>query len=173
MGRAHRAPPFRRHGHQGMVHAEQGVGIEPVQVDGALPRRRARQVPLQVQQVSTFIWLHTVFFKLRLEIGELVASASRQFEHGLRFRFCFYDLDNREHVDVGGHSIVFVSRVFGFSPCVFRVLDEAVVFWRFAKSLGLCMCRRRCDLLSDLEATFRSWFIADGVSAVLELRCWD
>lgn len=88
-----------------MVHAEQGVGIEPVQVDGALPRRRARQVPPQVQQVSTFIWLHTVFFKLRLEIGELVASASRQFEHGLRFWFCFYGLDNREHVDVGGHFI--------------------------------------------------------------------
>lgn len=45
MGRAHRALPFRRHDHQGMMRAEQGLGIEPVQVDGLLPRGRARQVP--------------------------------------------------------------------------------------------------------------------------------
>lgn len=59
--------------------------------------------PPQIQQVSTLILLHAVFFKLRLEIGELVASVSRQFERGLRFRFCFYGLDNREHCGESSH----------------------------------------------------------------------
>lgn len=36
-----------------------------------------------------------VFLKLRLEFEELVASVSRQFEHGLRLRFCFYGLESR------------------------------------------------------------------------------
>ena len=38
VGGLHRAVPFRGHDHQGMVQAEQNLGIGPVQVDGPLPR---------------------------------------------------------------------------------------------------------------------------------------
>jgi hypothetical protein len=51
-----------------MVHAEQGVGIEPVQVMARFREEEPGRPP-QIQQVSTLILLHAVFFKLRLEIG--------------------------------------------------------------------------------------------------------
>lgn len=55
VGGLHRAVPFRGHDHQGMVQAEQNLGIGPVQVDGPLPRGRARKVSHRSSKASNWI----------------------------------------------------------------------------------------------------------------------
>lgn len=50
VGRSHRTVPFCRHDHQGIVWAEQGFGIKPLQVDGPLQGGRARQVSPQIER---------------------------------------------------------------------------------------------------------------------------
>ena len=50
MGRAHRALPRGRHDGQGVVRAQQGRGVKPVQMDGPPSRGGPRSLPAQVER---------------------------------------------------------------------------------------------------------------------------
>ena len=54
-GRAHRALPGRRYDRQRAVRAQQGGGVQPVQMDGLLPRGGPRPFPRRSSEVSSWM----------------------------------------------------------------------------------------------------------------------